>query len=311
MEAGQEMVRAPAVPAVKSGGGGRWRRDLTGWGFMLPFMAAYALFLIWPVILMFKYSFTNKSLVGTGGSQFLGFQNYGRLFGDPAFWQSLWHTVWFTILSTPPLVILALVFAMLTNRVVRGQGIFRFSFFAPFVLPVSVVCLIWIWMYEPGFGLIDGVLGGILGNVAWLGDPNVAMISIVITTIWWTLGFNFVLYLAGLQEIPRELYDAAAVDGAGAWAQARWITLPLLKRTTLLVLALQILASLKIFDQVYIMTYGGPNFTTRPIIEYFYDQGFTAYQIGYASAVSVVYFVIILAASVVWFLFSRRREETV
>lgn len=290
---------------------------MTGWGFMLPFMVVYALFLIWPVILMIKYSFTNKSLVGSGGSQFLGLENYARLFSDPDFWSSLWHTVWFTILSTPPLVILALIFAMLTNRVIRGQWIFRFSFFAPFVLPVSVVALIWWYMmYSPGFGLIDGTLGRIFGSssslasIPWLTSTKTAMISIVITTVWWTLGFNFVLYLAGLQDIPRELYDAAAVDGAGVWAQARWITIPLLKRTTLLVLALQILASLKIFDQIYIMTSGGPDFSTRPIIEYFYDQGFTSYRIGFASAVSVVYFLIILAASIAWFVLSRRREET-
>ena len=293
---------------VKGSDTRRWDQ-LTGWGFVLPFLVAYAIFLIYPVLRMFEMSFTNKSLIGSGGAEFLGLANYKELFSDPAFWSSLWHTALFTILSTPPLVILALVFAMLTNRIRFAQWFFRFTFFAPFILPVSVAALIWIWIYQPGFGLISSYLGVIgLGNIGWLTDQNVAMISIVIMTVWWTVGFNFVLYLAGLQEIPRELYEAAAMDGATPMAQTRWITIPLLKQTTILVLVLQILASLKVFDQIYIMTYGGPNFSTRPVIEYFYDQGFTNYRVGFASAVSTVFFFIIVAASVAWFMYSNRRE---
>ncbi len=306
----QSSRQAPLKRGTRAEGTGtRWRDELIGWGFVAPFLVAYAIFLIYPVLRMFEMSFTYNSLVGAGGSQFLGLANYKELFSDPAFWSSLWHTALFTILSTPPLVIIALVFAMLTNRIRFAQWFFRFTFFAPFILPVSVAALIWIWLYQPGFGLISSYLGVIgLGNVGWLTDANVAMISIVIMTVWWTVGFNFVLYLAGLQEIPRELYDAAAVDGATPLAQTRWITIPLLKRTTILVLTLQILASLKVFDQIYIMTYGGPNFSTRPVIEYFYDQGFTNYRVGFASAVSAVFFFVILAASVAWFMYSNRRE---
>jgi multiple sugar transport system permease protein len=149
-----------------------------------------------------------------------------------------------------------------------------------------------------------------LGEVGWLTDENVAMITVVIVTVWWTVGFNFVLYLAGLQEIPRDLYDASAVDGAGALAQTRWVTIPMLSRTTVLVVVLQILASLKVFDQIYVMyTQGGLNYpVTRPIVGYVYDQGFTSYRVGYGSAMSYVFFVIILAVSVIWFAVARRRE---
>jgi multiple sugar transport system permease protein len=146
-----------------------------------------------------------------------------------------------------------------------------------------------------------------LGNIGWLTSPNVAMLSIVITTVWWTIGFNFILYLAGLQEIPKEMYEAASLDGAGPWARLRYITVPLLNRTTMLVLILQVLASLKIFDQIYLMTTGGPNFSTEPIIEYIYDTGFTTYRVGYASAMSYLFFVIILAISVVLFMVLNRR----
>src|SRR5205085_12350836 len=168
--------------------------------------------------------------------------------------------------------------------------------------------LIWVWLYEPGFGLISASFAAIgLGNIGWLTSANVAMLSIVITTVWWTIGFNFILYLAGLQEIPKEMYEAASLDGAGSWARLRNITVPLLGRTTMLVLILQVLASLKIFDQIYLMTTGGPNFSTEPIIEYIYDTGFTTYRVGYASAMSYLFFVIILAISVVLFMLLNRR----
>jgi multiple sugar transport system permease protein len=138
-----------------------------------------------------------------------------------------------------------------------------------------------------------------------------AMASVAITTVWWTLGFNFVLYLAGLQEIPRELYEASAVDGASPWTQLWQITIPLLRRTTILVLLLQAIASLKVFDQIYLMTEGGPNFGTRPIIGYIYDIGFTDFRTGYAAAISTLYFVLILVVSAVWLLVNRRQLREV
>ncbi len=284
----------------------RLRSELTGIGFVLPFLAAYALFLLWPIILGLRMSFFDWSLTGSGTNEFLAFRNYAELFGDPAFWGSLWHTVLFTVLSTPPLVVLGFVLALLANRAIPGRWLFRLAFFAPYVMPSSVVALIWIWLYQPGFGLINSYLDA---NVGWLTDQSIAMISIVITTIWWTIGFNFVLYLAGLQEIPPELREAASIDGAGAWAQLRYITIPLLQRVTTLVVVLQVLASLKVFDQIYLMTGGGPNYSTRPVIEYVYDSGFTQFRVGYASAVSYVFFVIILAISVIQFVVLSRRQE--
>ena len=147
--------------------------------------------------------------------------------------------------------------------------------------------------------------------MAWLPDANVAMISVVITTVWWTIGFNFVLYLAGLQEIPQELYEAAALDGAGAAAQTRFITIPLLARTTFLVVVLQVLSSLNVFDQIYIMnTQGGLNYdATRTIIQYVYETGFTTYRVGFAAAISYVFFVIVLVVSVTQFVIVNRRSR--
>src|SRR5215213_219878 len=311
MEAPERVAR-PATRTSTTKPTGRRGSNLTGLIFLLPFLIVYTLFLLWPVILGLRMSFFNWSLVGGGASEFLGLQNYRELFGDPVFWVSLWHTGLFTLLSTPPLVLLALVLAMLVNRLRFAQWFFRFSFFAPFVLPVSVVALIWIWLFQPGFGLINSYLASLgLGEVGWLSDANVAMITVVIVTVWWTVGFNFVLYLAGLQEIPEDLYDASAVDGAGALAQTRWVTIPMLSRTTVLVVVLQVLASLKMFDQIYVMyTQGGLNYpVTRPIIGYVYTQGFTSYRVGYGSAISYVFFAIILIVSIIWFVVARRREE--
>jgi multiple sugar transport system permease protein len=302
---------AQQTPTSKKAGSGRGT-DLTGYLFVLPFLIAYGLFLVWPVILGLRMSFFDWSLVGTGTRDFLGLSNFRELFSDPDFWASLWHTILFTLLSTPPLVLLALGLALLANRAVPARWIFRLAFFAPYVLPVSTVALIWVWLYQPGFGLINSYLVSLgLPEVDWLAGENVAMISVVIATVWWTIGFNFVLYLAGLQEIPEELYEAAALDGAGAYQQTRFITIPLLSRTTFLIVVLQILASLFVFDQIYIMnTSGGLNYTaTRPIIQYVYEQGFTQYRVGFAAAMSYVFFVLILVFNVVQFVLTRRRRR--
>lgn len=302
-------ARAESTPAVgNKKGAARGRTDLAGYLFVAPFLLAYVAFLIFPVLLGLRMSLYNASLVAAD-SQFLGLANYRELFGDPDFWSSLWHTILFTLLSTPPLVVLAFIFALLANRAIPARWFFRLSFFAPWVLPSSVVALIWIWLYQPGFGLINSYLVMLgLPEVAWLPDESVAMISVVIATVWWTLGFNFVLYLAGLQEIPQEIYDAAAVDGAGPLSQVRWITIPMLTRTTVLVLTLQIFASLNVFDQIYIMnTTGGLNYTaTRPIIQYIYEQGFTSYRVGFASAISYVFFLLVLVVGLAQFAVANR-----
>jgi multiple sugar transport system permease protein len=305
-------ARAEIAQRTGKKGDTEGRTDLTGYLFVLPFLIAYGLFLVWPVILGLRMSFFDWSLVGTGTTDFLGLANFRELFGDPDFWASLWHTILFTLLSTPPLVLLALGLALLANRAVPARWFFRLAFFAPYVLPVSTVALIWVWLYQPGFGLINSYLVSLgLPEVDWLAGENVAMISVVIATVWWTIGFNFVLYLAGLQEIPEDLYEAAALDGAGAYQQTRFITIPLLSRTTFLIVVLQILASLFVFDQIYIMnTSGGLNYTaTRPIIQYVYEQGFTQYRIGFAAAMSYVFFVIILVFNIMQFVLSRRRRR--
>jgi multiple sugar transport system permease protein len=281
-------------------------------GFLAPFMILYALFVIGPALYGLVMSFFDTSLVKPGLGKWAGFANYSEVFQSSDFWHAMWHTVLFTLLTTPPLVILSFLFALLAERASRGKWFFRLAFFAPYILPSAVMSLIWIWLYTPGLGLASAAVGKVgLTAPGWLGDPSWAMISIAIATIWWTLGFNFVLYLAGLQEVPRELYEASAIDGASPFQQIRSITVPLLARTTTLVVVLQVISSLKVFDQMYIMTSGGPNFSTRPALEYIYDVGFTDYRTGYSAAASTVYFIVLLLVSAVWFLQTRRAEKRV
>ena len=285
------------------------RRTRSGWLMTTPFFVLYFLFLLWPVVSAAWKSLFSDSLAG-GSSSWRGLGNYGELLGDSDFWWAMWHTLWFTVLSSVPLVVLPLALALLVNRVAKGQWLFRLAFFAPYVLPVSVIVLIWQWLYQPGFGLINGYLTKIgLEEVNWLGAQGTAMIAVVIATVWWTLGFNFVLFLAGLQEIPRDLFEAAALDGAGPWQQIRRITLPLLMPTTVLVIVLQVIASLKVFDQIYLLLQGGPNFSTRPAIQYIYETGFTQYRTGYASALSIVFFLLIVLISALLFASVRRLQR--
>jgi multiple sugar transport system permease protein len=300
----------PTRPAAPSGRTQRRRPTAAGWGLLTPFLVLYILFLIGPTLYGFVMSLFDTSLVRPGLSGFVGLANYAEAVRTSQFWQSMWHTVLFTLLTTPPLVLLALGLAVLTDRLKRMRWFYRLIFFAPYVVPVAVVVLVWTWLYAPQIGLYGDWLSTVGITVpSWLGDPNWAMLSVAIMTVWWTLGFNFVLYLAGLQEIPRELYEAAAVDGASPWTLLTRITVPLLRRTTILVTVLQILASLKIFDQIFLMTSGGPNLSTRPVLEYVYDLGFTDFRVGYASAASMLLFLLTLAVSLVWLLLIRGSRE--
>lgn len=286
------------------------RRNVSGLGFLTPFLVLYALFLILPLVLDVVMSLFNTSLVLPGLGRFEGLGNYRELFGDSRFWQAMWHTIAFTLVSTPPLVLIPLFFAIVVNRIRRGQWFFRLAFFLPYILPSAVIALIWTWLYEPGYGLVDGFFSMLgLGAPGWLSSPNLALYSIVIVTVWWTIGFNFVLYLAGLQDIPRDLYEASALDGAGRWKQTWRLTIPMLGRTITLVTVLQVIASLKIFDQVYLITAGGPNYASRTAIEFIYDTGFTSQRVGYASAASLVLFVVILVVSFVWLALIQRQER--
>jgi multiple sugar transport system permease protein len=290
-------------PSLVGGRGGIW--------FVVPFMVVYAAFVLWPLLYGLGMSFFDTSLV-RDESQFVGFANYTRLLSDPEFWRTLGVTILFTAGSTIPLVLVALVMALLVQTGVGGQWFWRFAYFAPFLLPVATVVLVWQWLFSGDFGLFNGVLTGMgLPAVGWLTEPEIGLWSVVVLTVWWTVGFNFLLYLAALQAIPAQLYEAAEIDGAGGWRRLFSITLPLLSRTTGLVVVLQILASLKLFDQAYILFRGsgGPGGSATPILQYVYDTGFVDYRLGYASAISYAFFMLIIVIALVQARLSRRSES--
>jgi multiple sugar transport system permease protein len=297
----QTLAPPTAETTTAEPGAGRSSSAKAAWLFIAPFGIFYLLFLVWPVIYMFITSFFRTTLVKPGFGQFAGFANYQEMLTKPEFWSAMWHTIQFTIYTVPPLVVLAFVFAVLANQVRRGQWFFRLAFFVPFILPSAAIALIWSFIYTPATGLWNSlqILLGSEDPSPVLGTPSLAMIGVAITTIWWTIGFNFILYLAGLQDIPREIYEAAAVDGASTWQQIRSITIPLLSRTTTLVVLLQIIASLKIFDQVYLMTAGGPGNSTQVLLQLVTTYAFTDYRVGAASAASVLLFLVILAVTVI------------
>lgn len=273
-----------------------------------PFLIVYLVFLAGPLLVGVVLSFFNTTTVRNGLGDWVGLANYTKVCADPLFWAAMWHSVLFTVFTTPPLVVLALVAAILTARMRRGRVFYRVAFFAPYVVPSSVVALVFLWMYTPQVGLLTKLFGAVgLPVPDFLGSTSGGWTAVTLMTLWWTFGFNFVLYTAAIQDVPSDVYEAAAIDGASPWQQIRFITVPLLGRTTSLVLILQILASLKVFDQIYLLLGGGPDQSTRPAIEYIYDTGFTSYRGGYGAAATMVYFVVIVVISAAWYALRRRR----
>lgn len=298
-----------AAPAPSTAAPPRARRRGTqGVGMAAPFVLLYLIFMVGPTVYNLVVSFFDTSLVKPGLGHFAGLHNFGEALSSSEFWSTLGHTLWFTVLTTVPLVVLSLVFALLADRMGRGRWFFRVAFFAPYVLPVSVVSLVFVWIYADRVGLLQWLFTAVgLTSPGWLSDPSWVLPSVAATTVWWTLGFNFVLYLAALQDIPLDVLEASALDGAGPWQRIRHVVLPLLNRTTALVTVLQLIASLKVFDQLYLIAGpgGGPNGSARPSIQYIYDSGFTDMRVGYASTVAFLLFVVILLVSAVWFAVDR------
>ncbi|MCW4456765.1 carbohydrate ABC transporter permease [Microbacterium sp. MPKO10] len=308
MTATAQNVLSDTGATARSSHPGKPRETLTGWGFIAPFGILFILFMLVPIFWGIYLSFTNQSLTGAGGD-FIGVANYAEALGDPDMWRSMLNTVWFTILSTVPLVVIALALALLVNTGLPGQWLWRLSFFMPYLLASTVVSLIWVWLYNPQLGLFNAILGWFgVDPVTWLQDPDLAMLSVVVTTVWWTIGFNFLLYLAALQNIPDTQYEAASLDGAGPWRTLFSITIPQLGPTTAMVIVLQLLASLKVFDQIYQMTGGGPAGTTRSAIQYIFESGFTGFRFGYSSAISYIFFILIIIVSVIQFRITARRS---
>ncbi len=268
------------------------RRWLTALLMVAPFVFFYLLFLIYPSVQVIVLSFTNADLTGAG--KWTGLTNYIKLFQEPTFWTALVNTFYFILLTAVPNTLVGLGLALLVMRLRRLRNLVMAAFFLPYVLPVSVVTSIWNWVLDSNFGIVNTLTHS---TITWFQDPIWAMPAVALVTIWWTVGFNVLLFIAGLQNIPPELYEAAALDGASGFRLFRSITWPSLWPVTSLILLLQLIAQFKIFDQIYLLTTGGPFNKTLVLLLYSYQEGFQQQHGGYASAIGVVLMVIILVVS--------------
>lgn len=274
----------------------RKKHTLLAYLFFLPFGALLVIFKLIPFVNSVRMVFYKWDILGT--PQFIGLSNLSRMFSDKVFLSSLWHTFYFVILTVPPIMILSFLVAVLANSKMHARGFLRSAFYLPYTLTISVVCLTWSLLYNPYFGLISKATKSIgLKTINWLVDPFWAMPAVAITTVWWTMGFCVILYIAGLQQIPSSYYEAAELDGASSFKKMIFITIPLLKRVHVLVIVTQIIASLQIFGQVYIMTAGGPAGKTRTVMQYIYEQGFRYFKMGYAQSMAFIMFLIMLVFS--------------
>lgn len=299
--------RAGARPAR---GGGR----LTPYLFLAPYLLLFGTFVLTPAVYGVWVSLHEWDYL-LPGKPFVGLANYAALL-DPAsavydfFWRSMRATGIFTVLSVPLLLVVPLGIALLLNRRFPGRTFFRALYFAPYVLGVAVIGVLWRFLLDPNLGLVNHLLGlvGLPDDTPWTTALPWGWISLVGVTVWWTLGFNAVVYLAGLQDIPRDLYEAAMVDGAGRWAQLRHVTLPGLRPVLLFVLTATILASANMFGQSYLITRGAPGVETRTAIMYIAEEGLRGYRMGSAAAMGFVFALALLLISVLNFRLFRSED---
>lgn len=283
-------------------------RDWRGLLFVAPFLALYALILIFPLLHGLWLSLNQVDLFGDG--RFVGLGNYFRLLQDPIFGTSLVNTLLVTLMIVPVLTALALMLAIALNNAGKGAALMRGIFFSSAVLSVTIVTLIWRFVLAPDAGLL-GELWQAAGwePLAFLSDRHLVLPALALTTIWWSLGLPMLLFLAGLQQIPQDMYEAAALDGASRWTTFWRITLPSLRRTLVLVVMLQTAAQLQMFGQSQLLTAGGPSGASRTAVLFLFETAFGRWELGYASAAAEVLFLIILAVTLTqYWLTSRSRE---
>lgn len=261
--------------------------------FLLPYMIVFIIFRLGPSIAGLFIGFMDWNLAGI--TEFAGLDNFKRLFTDEYFMISLWNTFKFFLLTLPPLVILSLLLAILLNQKMRFKSVGRVVSIIPYVLIPAVVGIMWSWMYDNNFGILNYYIRKLGGNgVSWLTDENIAIISVAVVVIWTYLGYNMVLFLAGLQGIPRDLYEAAEMDGATKIQIFFKITCPMLKPVASMVITLTLVNTVQLFDQIYTMTGGGPGTSTLTMVQYLYTTAFQNYDLGYGSAIEVAILIILV-----------------
>jgi multiple sugar transport system permease protein len=281
---------------------------LQGLLFVGPFLFLYLLILIYPLFLGIALSFQRVDFFG--GGRFVGLDNYAQLLADPIFHSSLVNTFLVALMIVPPLTIFALLLALALNRATRGAAIFRGIFFSSSVLSVTIVTLIWRFVLAPDAGLLGEAAQAVgIEPIPFLSHPDLALPALAVTTIWWSIGLPMMLFLAGLQQIPHEIYEAAALDRASRWTTFWRVTLPSLRRTLILVIMLQTAAQLQLFGQSQLLTAGGPSGASRTIVLHIFESAFGRWELGYATAAAEILFVLILGITLIQYWAISRNQE--
>jgi multiple sugar transport system permease protein len=287
---------APAAPKGLRHGARRVRRNWDAYVFLAPGFIIFTVFTLFALVFVVYLTFHEWSIIEPE-KPFVGLQNYRDLIEDERFRRSVINTFYFTGASVPLAMICGLAIALLLNQPLRGRWVFRTAYYLPAITPFVVSAIVWKWLYNGDYGLFNYYLlktNLIHEPLAWLSDQQLAMPAVILMTVWTGVGFSMVVYLAGLQSIPEELYEAAKVDGAGAWARFRHITLPGLLPSTVFLLVIQIIFNMQIFTQIFVMTRGGPIDRTTTVLFYVYEAAFQFYEMGYASTIAFALFLMLL-----------------
>jgi multiple sugar transport system permease protein len=283
-----------------------------GWanmGFVAPFLVAYAVLLLYPMVYGVWISFQEYDLFDAS-ARYVGWANYARLLDDDIFRGAVRNTFLFVALTVPTFLVLGLGLALALNRRTRGAAVLRAIFFGTSILSVTIVTIVWKVVFIPERGLLASLFALVGAEApAFLSEPDLALLAVAITTVWWVLGLPMILFLAALQQIPDELYEAAALDNASRWRTFRHITLPSIRRTMIVVVIYEIVAQFQLFGQSLLLTGGGPSNATRSIVQFVYEQGFRDWDMGYAAAASEVLFLIIAVVALTQYALLHRRGE--
>ena len=289
------------------------RQHRAGWAFVAPALALIGVFFFVPVLAGLVLSFTDFDVYAIGRpdtARFMGLANYLQVLRSPDFWRALGNTLYFVLVGGPLSVAASLVAALLVNsKLARFPGLYRSIFFMPVVTTLVAVAIVWRYLYHPDYGLLNWGLGLIgLPKVDWLGDPHWAMFAIIVMAVWKNFGYNMLIFVAGLQSIPEELYEAAHLDGAGGWARFRHVTLPSLGPTFLFVGVMTMIGNFQLFAEPYVMTQGGPMGATRTVVLLMYEEGFRWWRMGMGAAIAFVLFVIMLVGTIIQMRLQRERR---
>ncbi len=300
-----------ARPGRRGGTGHRSAKgeSLTAYAFVAPNMLLLLVFVLVPLGWAVLVSLQRTN--GFGAGVFVGLTNYGRLFSDPLFWRSTINTILFTVIVTPASMGLGLLIAVLLNSALPARGIFRSILITPMAISGVATALLGLLMFDENNGFLDKLLLAIgLPELHWQSGSTAAFASVVLVTLWWRVGFNMLIYLAGMQSIGPQLYEAARLDGASAWSRLRYVTLPLVGPSSFFLLILNVIYSFQVFDIIFVMTGGGPQNATSVLVTYAYDQGFVTRDQGYAAAIGMVLLIAMLVFTAVQWRSNRSRDVT-